>query len=289
MVGVMATFPRSNSAISLVEILIVVTVIGLLSALILPLMSKFREEARVVGCQNRQQGLTQAMLLFADDQRGYFLCARGGGGPGFGNVYKGWSWPSDLAPFVDSALTVADGGYGGWGSLSHFERTRKQYWAANRCPGWQGREDIEGPAAPMNAPPYDGGGFGINYAPDAPESLAHTVLDWGNWGTSRKIFRLRSISLPTRRAWLADNNNFLIGMGGNAISTFQDGWFDAPVTWRANVASSNGGARHGRNRIVMAFFDGHVGVHRLTGLRGEPITGPEDPRLAFMNPGQFCP
>ncbi len=277
-----------RSGFSLIELLVVVSIIGVLSALLLPAVQMVRDAARSAVCQNRLRGLSVAMQMFADDNKGRFICARGGGGAAMSiYAYSGWSWPSDLSPYADSGHTLADGGYGGWGGTGHYDRVREAMRnPAMRCPAWRGREDTVGPTAANNAPAFDGGGFGLNFVPGAPVDLRHTALDWGDWGVGRFVWNLADIKYPSRRAWLADNDYFLIGKSVGPTGVFANGEFMLPTTWRAINAGDNGGPRH-KNRINMAFFDGRVGSYPL--IEFGPITSDDEARLAFMDPSRFHP
>ncbi len=64
---------RSRSAFTLVELLVVVSIIALLLAILLPALGKARDTARQVICTSNARGLAVGQLVWASDHRGGFL------------------------------------------------------------------------------------------------------------------------------------------------------------------------------------------------------------------------
>jgi prepilin-type N-terminal cleavage/methylation domain-containing protein/prepilin-type processing-associated H-X9-DG protein len=64
--------PRAPRAFTLVELLVVIAIIGMLSALLLPSLSKAKASARSVQCLSQMRQIGLAMRLYADDHRDQF-------------------------------------------------------------------------------------------------------------------------------------------------------------------------------------------------------------------------
>ncbi|MDR1279657.1 MAG: DUF1559 domain-containing protein [Opitutaceae bacterium] len=66
----MNTSSRRPAAFTLIELLTVIAIIGILAAIILPVVGKVRESARRAQCVSNLRQIASAVLLFADDHRG---------------------------------------------------------------------------------------------------------------------------------------------------------------------------------------------------------------------------
>jgi prepilin-type N-terminal cleavage/methylation domain-containing protein/prepilin-type processing-associated H-X9-DG protein len=60
---------RNRQAFTLVELLVVITIIGMLVALLLPAVQNARESARRVTCTNNQNQITNAMIIYEGTRR----------------------------------------------------------------------------------------------------------------------------------------------------------------------------------------------------------------------------
>jgi prepilin-type N-terminal cleavage/methylation domain-containing protein len=97
-------FHLAQSGFTLVEILVVVTIIGVLVALMLPAIQRARESARKTQCANNLKQLGLAMHNYLDSHKsfppGYIsevLEDRDDGGPG-------WAWGAILLPFFEEKI-----------------------------------------------------------------------------------------------------------------------------------------------------------------------------------------
>ena len=83
---------RPRKAFTLIELLVVISIIALLVSILLPALSKAREQAKAVVCSANLNQIGYAFFFFNDD-RGKFPCQQ----PGYFNNY----WTSLIAAYID--------------------------------------------------------------------------------------------------------------------------------------------------------------------------------------------
>ena len=71
---------RGVSAFTLIELLVVIAVVGIMAALLLPALSKTKEQARSTACRNNMKQLALAFLMYSEDNEDTFPWP--GGQPG---------------------------------------------------------------------------------------------------------------------------------------------------------------------------------------------------------------
>jgi prepilin-type N-terminal cleavage/methylation domain-containing protein/prepilin-type processing-associated H-X9-DG protein len=62
---------KRYKAFTLVELLVVIGIISVLIAMLLPALNKAREAAKTVACLSNMRQVTQAIMMYADDNKGY--------------------------------------------------------------------------------------------------------------------------------------------------------------------------------------------------------------------------
>src|SRR5256885_688362 len=62
-------------AFTLVELLVVIAIITILLAILLPVIGRAREQGRRVQCASNLRQITQAWLMYADNNQGYLPAA----------------------------------------------------------------------------------------------------------------------------------------------------------------------------------------------------------------------
>lgn len=94
-----------KDAFTLVELLVVMTIIGLLVAMLLPAIQGAREAARRAQCANNLKQLGLALLTY-EDANGMFPPGYGYARSsyyGTGAAHDCWSWPSRLFPYLEQS------------------------------------------------------------------------------------------------------------------------------------------------------------------------------------------
>ncbi|HSZ58779.1 MAG TPA: type II secretion system protein [Tepidisphaeraceae bacterium] len=99
---------RARSAYTLLEVLVVIGIIALLVSILLAVLSKARETARRTACENNLQVIAKAILLYVNDNDGFFPFAAarkddlGMGQPPEGHLSADWIYwqcgPNDKLP-----------------------------------------------------------------------------------------------------------------------------------------------------------------------------------------------
>ncbi|MDY0171170.1 MAG: DUF1559 domain-containing protein [Thermoguttaceae bacterium] len=107
---------RKGNAFTLVELLVVITIIGILIALLLPAVQAAREAARSLQCKNNLKQIGLAMHSYHEALRTFPPSSINPPGvTAVGGRERGWGWGALILPFIEQqslhdAINVAGGG-----------------------------------------------------------------------------------------------------------------------------------------------------------------------------------
>lgn len=145
--------PNQRLGVTVVELMLVISVLCILLGLLLPAVQAARESARRLHCQNQVRQMALASLSFESAQR--FLPSNGWGYSWIGDSSRGYGrrqpggWIFHLAPHLEIVLPGVDAQSGGDGLV---DRTRLTafYVSLFRCPSRDA--PAVGPMNPAAAP-----------------------------------------------------------------------------------------------------------------------------------------
>jgi prepilin-type N-terminal cleavage/methylation domain-containing protein/prepilin-type processing-associated H-X9-DG protein len=110
---------NSNRAFTLIELLVVIAIIGVLAAMLLPVLSKSKEAARRTQCLSQTKQIALALQMYSHDNGDSLPW------PNWGNRFQGWLYK----PAGGLPPDPVDAAYAG-GTLWPYTKSAKIYW----CP-----------------------------------------------------------------------------------------------------------------------------------------------------------
>ena len=275
-------------AFTLIELLVVIAIIGILAAILLPVLSKAKGRAQGVACVNQGKQMMTAMLLYTSDNSEFFPP-----NPDDGNTLPGYNWcggqagiggPEEFNPDVlqDPTRSLLIGYLGGKVDVFRCPADRRTGPYQGASPALIGQIVPAARTFSMNQavgtidPGYDADGPGAgtpHYGiPNLPVNGPWLNNQFNHrrdspWHTYAKATDIRTPG-PSMLWVLLDEDANGLNDAAFAFGMESPQWFDAPGTYH------DGGCG-------FAFADGHAETHRwVNGAEkvsgGTPITDPSD-------------
>lgn len=247
------TLPPSPAprAFSLVELLVVIGIIAVLIAILMPALSKARQQARTIRCAAHLRQIGNAISMYVNENRGYLPIAYDmrvhRTPPADPNAYwanLGTYWFEFLSPYTEGRFKWCD----------QIRATRQQsiLWG---CPEWEGMTfwNTYGNVDPLST------GYAYNMFPKRPYGdFNFDAMEYGN--SFGRYYKLNQVRHPVERAAVADGR---LEFGDQTVDTspaLTSGLMSRAFLFAYTIHVARHGARAWKdaNGPNMLFFDGHV-------------------------------
>lgn len=235
-----------KSAFTLIELLVVIAIIAILAAILFPVFSRARENARRASCQSNLKQLALAWMQYTQDNDEKAVPTYWTSGSGADTIYHFFY------------------GSGKWND-ANFDYQAGPMWSYMKnssfsaCPSFNGRNEI---ATAYGETDY---GYNVGYVGGyGPASSGHLANRYPDARTTKEAAHLSRITVPAQTVLFAD----AVMMSNPPLQRWP--WLYSPSAGAGNSAMH---FRH-LNTANVAFVDGHVKAMKLdvlaTGVQSTP-------------------
>ncbi|MAE64771.1 MAG: hypothetical protein CMJ18_10935 [Phycisphaeraceae bacterium] len=243
--------PSRRIGFTLVELLVVISIIALLIALLLPAVKKARESVRAVACMSNQRQIYLGLFQYAEDHHQIVVPAYEDGG-------RTWAWQArEYLPGTEADSWL--GWYGGPSSQPPRRRTVLHCPSENLHGGTTIREHY---GLQLHGDIHED--YALNVLRSGRLSFPSSPTGWWNRGGKTNFFTLEVENYHGfEQAYIGSPEETFLLAGGNYMNhepnhTFWEDWagliyrHGGPADRRMNPQAGPG------SLVGMAFFDGHA-------------------------------
>lgn len=240
--------PLENSGFTLLELLVVVTMIGILCGLLVAALSKAMASGRAAGCKSNSRQVALAVLFYLEDNNEVFPICH----PHVSMGGEWLNWHQFQLPFANSPILRHAGNF----SRNLFRCPSDKFLALLESAPQQ----VEKKWAELQKYPFS---YTLSSTTCVVTSLPpQSQIRWGiaSQGPGKSEARLSRVKVPSQIIMLAEEatagenaaREAAEGPGGATAYSSAWRWFDDPLTDR----------HHGRSNT--SFVDGHVSAVKPT-------------------------
>src|SRR5438094_933681 len=238
---------RDACAFTLIELLVVLAIIAILAALLLPALSRAKEQAKAIGCMNNLRQMQLAFVMYKEDfdhvarNAGSFLSGKIPEEPGWvAGIMTFEGYPFGPAPLGDTTNKLLLVGPNLYGSIGDYTKSPNTY----KCPA-----DASYVIFPSGARHSRVRSYSMNANIGQPPELEVPGQPW------TFFYKLSDFNVfsPSQIFTFADHHE----------DDIRFGWFSCILNADppSDVWGSFPASRHTR-RGAFSFVDGHVELHK---------------------------
>lgn len=175
---------KNRVAFTLVELLVVISIIALLLSILMPSLSKARSQAKGLVCLAKVRQINFALQMYAQENNGYIVPGRFHNGGDWESVN---AWYSNLTPYLDLNKKHQEKIY----ILTTSEaKNYNSIWTDLVCPSE--KKPVRYTYQGISVRTY-GINMALNYTADTTFKAGYGLQDW-NTGKTRKMLEIKSPS-----------------------------------------------------------------------------------------------
>jgi type II secretory pathway pseudopilin PulG len=235
--------PRASAgAFSFVELLVVIVIIGIMAALLLPVLAKAREQSAGASCLDNQKRLATALHMYAEDnadrivQMADYASGR--------EIYPAggfWGGPQPRPTFWSNGAVALEAVHTGLTSSNAF------YFYCNNLGSYHCPADLRAGRAPF---PDNPNGWAYDSYARTQNLGGEPQLDY--WGAGDTYRKLSAILRPASTFSMMEGADW----HGYNVGTWAVFWLDKGFAWQSPPAMSHVSASS------VGFADGHAMLHK---------------------------